>query len=212
MGWRSDPSPGGAWPPPSPLGEGGLISNLLPGEKVLRYEADEGSLGSKPRLSTRAPKCLLKKQEMTSLQCRAERRSAMGRAPSSQPQLNGGLASREKPTDRKGRCGDSVARYSLFFHPGSRSGPFSPKAPSRAQSGCQRPKEIRDGDDQLCEIRRSVEPAFSDESAPLALLRGVIREFGCQADGFGNNFRSPIGKCFGDSLTEGQPVKVELPG
>jgi hypothetical protein len=30
----------------SPLGQGGLISNLLPGEKVLRYEADEGSLGS----------------------------------------------------------------------------------------------------------------------------------------------------------------------
>jgi len=29
---------------PSPLGEGSLFTNLLPGEKVLRYEADEGSL------------------------------------------------------------------------------------------------------------------------------------------------------------------------
>ena len=77
--WRSDPSPacgpkhpsipvpdcpfggrrpGGAWPPPSPLAEGGLISHLLPGEKVLRYEADEGFFGSTPRLSTCAPKCL----------------------------------------------------------------------------------------------------------------------------------------------------------
>jgi len=31
-----------------------LISNLLPGEKVLRYEADEGSLRSRPRPSIRA--------------------------------------------------------------------------------------------------------------------------------------------------------------
>jgi hypothetical protein len=30
---------------PSPLGDGGLNSCLLPGEKVLRYEADEGFLG-----------------------------------------------------------------------------------------------------------------------------------------------------------------------
>ena len=29
---------------PSPLGEGSLTTNLLSGEKVLRYEADEGSL------------------------------------------------------------------------------------------------------------------------------------------------------------------------
>jgi hypothetical protein len=71
--WRSDTSPGGAWPPSSPRGEGGLISHLLPGEKVLRYEADEGFLGSTPRLSTRAPKCLLKKQESTTLQCRGTR-------------------------------------------------------------------------------------------------------------------------------------------
>jgi hypothetical protein len=42
---NSDVSPGGAWPPPSPLGEGGINSRLLPGEKVLRYEADEGFLG-----------------------------------------------------------------------------------------------------------------------------------------------------------------------
>jgi hypothetical protein len=41
-------------------GEGGLISNLLPGEKVLRYEADEGFLSLKPRLSMR-PKMFVKK-------------------------------------------------------------------------------------------------------------------------------------------------------
>jgi hypothetical protein len=91
IGWRSDPSPacgpkrplipvprcpfggrrpGGAWPPPSPLGEGSLITILLPGEKVLRYEADEGSLGSKLRLSARVSRCLPRKQEVTLLHCR----------------------------------------------------------------------------------------------------------------------------------------------
>ena len=101
---------------------------------------------------------------------------------------------------------------SLFVHPWSRRRPFSPKALSSAQSGCQRPKETGDGDDHICEIRRSVEPAFSDEPSPLTLLRGIIREFGRQADGFWNNFCSPIGKCFGDSVTEGLPIEFELPG
>ena len=40
---------------------------------MLRYGADEGFLGSKSRPSTRAPKCLLRKQEITTLQCRVSR-------------------------------------------------------------------------------------------------------------------------------------------
>src|SRR5271157_3719827 len=60
VGKQIDPSPAGAWPPPSPIGEGWLLSNVLSGQKVLRYEADEGSLGPKARRSTYAPKCLQK--------------------------------------------------------------------------------------------------------------------------------------------------------
>jgi hypothetical protein len=62
-------------------------------------------------------------------------------------------------------------RHSLFVHPRSGRRPFSPKGLSCAQSGCQRPKETGDINDHLGELLRSVEPAFSNESAPLALLR-----------------------------------------
>ena len=50
-----------------------MISYLLPGEKVLRYEADEGSPRSKPRLSTPVPRCLLTKYENTGWHCRGIR-------------------------------------------------------------------------------------------------------------------------------------------
>jgi hypothetical protein len=42
--WRSDPPPGGAWPPPSPLGRGKGICFLLPwGEGGRGTRSDEGS-------------------------------------------------------------------------------------------------------------------------------------------------------------------------
>jgi len=62
IGWRRDPYPAAHGRHPLPSERAVLISNLLPGEKVLRYEADEGSLESKSRLSTPGPKCLLKSE------------------------------------------------------------------------------------------------------------------------------------------------------
>jgi hypothetical protein len=64
---------------------------------VLRYEADEGFLGSKSQRSTRPSKCLLKKQAFTALQCRISLSRDSAVFPSS-------------PSPRVGGQGDSVRR------------------------------------------------------------------------------------------------------
>jgi len=91
----SDPSPGGAWPPPSHLREGGLISNLLPGEKVLRYEAVEGSFESELQPSTGSAKCLLRKEGIATLHCRMQLCGPQAKLKSGEPTTHRSLDRRQ---------------------------------------------------------------------------------------------------------------------
>src|SRR5207248_7257258 len=71
-------------------------------------------------------------------------------------------------------------------NPRSGSLPFPPKDLSGTQRRCHWFEEACNERKYFSKIRGSVEPAFSEEPAPLGLFRGIVGEPGSEANRFGS--------------------------